>query len=153
MTGLFGAKLGELEAFLPPELEVSAANRLGSLTGEDRWIVNNYKAALEKAKAENNRVFIDFTGYTCTNCRWMEANIFPKQAVSTEMNKFVLARLYTDGEGEIYEGQQRMEEERFGTVALPFYAIVDADGRTVSTFPGLTRSEAEFIDFLKNGQK
>jgi thiol:disulfide interchange protein DsbD len=83
----------------------------------------------------------------------MEANIFPKQAVSTEMNKFVLARLYTDGEGEIYEGQQRMEEERFGTVALPFYAIVDADGRTVSTFPGLTRSEAEFIEFLKNGQK
>ena len=83
----------------------------------------------------------------------MEANIFPKQAVTAEMNKFVLARLYTDGEGDIYERQQRMEEERFGTVALPFYAIVDANGRTVSTYPGLTRSEVEFIDFLKSGQK
>lgn len=153
LTGLFGAKLGELEAFLPPELEVSAANRLGSQAGEDRWIINNYEAALEKAKAENKRVFVDFTGYTCTNCRWMEANIFPKSAVGAEMNKFVLARLYTDGEGEIYEKQQRMEEERFGTVALPFYAIVDANGQTVATFPGLTRSETEFIDFLKSGQK
>ena len=153
LTGLFGAKLGELEAFLPPELEVSAADRIGSAAAEDRWIVNNYEAALEKARAENKRVFIDFTGYTCTNCRWMEANIFPKQAVTAEMNKFVLARLYTDGEGDIYERQQRMEEERFGTVALPFYAIVDANGRTVSTYPGLTRSEVEFIDFLKSGQK
>lgn len=153
LTGLFGAKLGELEAFLPPDLEVSAANRFGSKAGEDRWVMNNYEAALDKAKAENKNVLIDFTGYTCTNCRWMEANIFPRPAVTAEMNKFVLARLYTDGEGEIYERQQRMEEERFGTVALPFYAVLDADGKTLATFSGLTRSETEFIDFLKSGQK
>jgi thiol:disulfide interchange protein DsbD len=153
LTGLFGAKLGELEAFLPPDLEVSAANRFGSQAGEDRWVMNNYEGALEKAKAENKNLLIDFTGYTCTNCRWMEANIFPRPTVTAEMNKFVLARLYTDGDGEIYERQQRMEEERFGTVALPFYAIVDANGKTLATFPGLTRSEAEFIDFLKSGQK
>ena len=153
LTGLFGARLGELEAFLPPDLDASAANRIGSQVGEDRWILNNYEAALEKARSENKKVFVDFTGYTCTNCRWMEANIFPRSAVAAAMNKFVLARLYTDGEGDIYEKQQRMEEERFGTVALPFYAIVDANGKTVATFPGLTRSEAEFIDFLNSGQE
>ena len=54
----------------------------------------------------------------------------------------------TDGEGEVYERQQLMEQESFGTVALPFYAIMNKDGKPIGTFPGLTRSSAEFIDFL-----
>lgn len=154
VTGLFGAKLGELEAFLPPETEISAASRIGGSGGERlRWIKNDYEAALAKAKAENKRVFIDFTGYTCTNCRWMEANIFVLPQVEAELKNFVLASLYTDGDGEIYERQQRMEQEMFGTVALPFYAVVDANGKTIATFPGLTRNSQEFIDFLKKGQQ
>ena len=60
-----------------------------------------------QAKAEGKLVFVNFTGYTCTNCRWMEANVFIKPEVETELGKFVLAKLFTDGEGEIYERQQR----------------------------------------------
>jgi thiol:disulfide interchange protein len=154
VTGLFGAKLGELEAFLPPETEVSAASRFGGTGGERlQWIKNDYEGALAKAKAENKRVFLDFTGYTCTNCRWMEANIFVLPEVETEMKKFVLSTLYTDGEGEVYERQQQLELEKFGTVALPYYAVVDPNGTTVATFPGLTRSKQEFVDFLKKAQE
>ncbi len=83
----------------------------------------------------------------------MEANVFPKREVETEMSKFVLARLYTDGEGEIYEKQQQLQEKTFQTVALPFYAIVDADGKTIATFPGLTRNVPEFVDFLRKAEK
>ena len=72
--------------------------------------------------------------------------------VETEMKKFVLASLYTDGEGEIYEKQQAMEQEMFGTVALPFYAVVDGDGKVIGTFAGLTRDAQEFADFLKKAQ-
>ena len=93
-------------------------------------------------------MLIDFTGYTCTNCRWMEAKMFSRPDVSTALENFVLSRLYTDGEGEIYEKQQAFQERQFGTVALPLYAIVDAEGRTVRTFAGLTRSPAEFLAFL-----
>lgn len=150
ITGLFGAKLGELEAFLPPELDASAANRFGGASNEPAWIVNDYPAALAKAKTESKRVFVDFTGYTCTNCRWMEANVFPKTEVAAQLNKFVLVRLYTDGEGEIYEKQQQMEQDMFGTVALPFYAVVDGDGKIVSTFPGLTRDVDDFAKFLRD---
>lgn len=153
ITGLFGAKLGELEAFLPPDLDGTSSFRvIGAGQDELKWIKNDYPAALAQAKAENKRVFLDFTGYTCTNCRWMEANIFPKPEVEAGLKKFVLSSLYTDGEGEIYEKQQAMEQEMFGTVALPFYAIVDADGKTIATFPGLTRNSAEFVEFLKKGQ-
>ncbi len=153
ITGLFGAKLGELEAFLPPDLSNNSSRMFGSGEEKLQWIKNDYESAVEKAKAENKRVFIDFTGYTCTNCRWMEANVFVKPEVEAELKKFVLSSLYTDGEGEIYEKQQQMEQDRFGTVALPFYAVVDADGKTVATFPGLTRNVAEFVDFLKKAQE
>ena len=79
--------------------------------------------------------------------------MFPVPEVKAEMEKLVLVSLYTDGEGEIYERQQEMEQRMFGTVALPFYAIVDGDGKIISTFPGLTRNTAEFIDFLQKAHK
>ncbi len=153
LTGLFGAKLGELESFLPPDLENSSSRIFGRGSEEPAWITNDYEGALAKAKAENKAVFVDFTGYTCTNCRWMEANVFTKKEVESELEKFVLVRLYTDGEGEIYEKQQQMEQDMFGTVALPFYAVINGDGKTISTFPGLTRNVPEFVDFLKKSQK
>lgn len=152
LTGLFGAKLGELEAFLPPDLNRTSARMLDS--GEKlTWIKNDLPAALEKAKAENKRVFVDFTGYTCTNCRWMEANVFPKPEVEAEFAKYVLVSLYTDGEGEIYERQQQLQEQTFGTVALPLYAVLDANGKALTAFPGMTRNVQEFVDFLKKGQQ
>ncbi len=156
LTGLFGARLGEIESFLPPATESSfVAMRQGNASenggGELNWMKNDYTGALERAKQENKAVFIDFTGYTCTNCRWMEANMFPKPAVRRELEKYVRVQLYTDGEGEPYEGFQLMQQEKFNTVALPLYAIVSAEGNILATFPGLTRSEPEFVSFLQSG--
>ncbi len=152
-TGILGRKLGELESFLPPKNAHSVFNVLGNQEEELTWITNDFEAALKQAKAENKQVFVDFTGYTCTNCRWMEANMFPVPAVKNEMEKFVLVSLYTDGDGEIYERQQQFQEQTFQTVALPFYAIFDADGKPLAVFPGLTRNSQEFIDFLQGAQK
>ncbi len=153
LPGLFGAKLGELESFLPPETETSHFNKSNEEKLNWREFENNYEGALAKAKAENKKVFVDFTGYTCTNCRWMEANVFPKKEVEAELNKFVLARLYTDDGSENNTKQQAFEQNTFGTVALPFYAIMDGDGKTVATFAGLTRNTQEFVDFLQKADK
>jgi len=152
-TGILGRKLGELESFLPPKNAHSRFNVLGDKNAELQWITNDLDAALLRAKVENKPVLIDFTGYTCTNCRWMEANMFVLPEVRAEMDNFVLASLYTDGEGEVYERQQQYEQDTFGTVALPFYAVVNADGKPVAAFPGLTRSRDEFIDFLRKAQE
>ncbi|HQZ83862.1 MAG TPA: cytochrome c biogenesis protein CcdA [Pyrinomonadaceae bacterium] len=153
LTGLFGAKLGEIESFLPPAKAGEAQFFAPAGENEPKWIENDLETALAKAKSEGKPVFLDFTGYTCTNCRWMEANMFPREDVKRELSRFVLAKLYTDGSGEIFERHQRFEEEKFGTVAMPFYAIIDADGMTRATFPGLTRNHAEFIDFLRESNK
>ena len=154
LTGLFGAKLGELESFLPPDLENNSARIFGGKAADElKWIDNDLEKALAQAKTENKRIFIDFTGYTCTNCRWMEANIFPKKEVEAEMSKFILARLYTDDGSENNAQQQEYQEKNFQTVALPFYAIIESGGEIISTFPGLTRNTPEFVEFLEKGQK
>jgi thiol:disulfide interchange protein DsbD len=150
LTGLFGASLGEIESFLPPAKPVpTVAGARTTTSNELAWITNDINAAVAQSQAENTNMFVDFTGYTCTNCRWMEANMFTKPAVKAELAKFVRSRLYTDGEGEPYEGYQKMQEQRFGTVALPLYAIITPTGRIIATFEGLTRSEQEFIAFLQ----
>jgi thiol:disulfide interchange protein len=153
ITGLFGARLGELESFLPPDLEGNTSRVLGKSKDELAWIKNDYEKALATARAENKRVFVDFTGYTCTNCRWMEANVFVKREVESELSKFVLTKLFTDGHGEIYERQQQFQEQTFKTVALPFYAVIEPNGQVISTFPGLTRNVPEFVDFLRKAQE
>jgi thiol:disulfide interchange protein DsbD len=145
-SGLTGRPLREIEAFLPPSAPVAAlASGGGTLP---TWLLNDYDGALKTARTSGKLVFVDFTGYTCTNCRWMEANIFNRPDVGAELGQFVLARLYTDGEGEIYERQQAFQEQTFGTVALPLYAVIDADGKVRETFMGLTRNPTEFIAFL-----
>lgn len=114
-SGLTGRRLGELEAFLPPaDLTELAPN------GELPWIVNDYDAGAREARERNQRILIDFTGYTCTNCRWMEANLFPRPDVATELARYVRVRLYTDRRGQPYEGFQDLEQSLFGTVALPY---------------------------------
>ena len=119
---------------------------------ELHWRLNDLPAALAMARQQHRNVLIDFTGYTCTNCRWMEANMFTRPEIKVAMNQFVLARLYTDGDGEMYERQQMFQQRQFGTIALPLYAIVDADGNTVRTFAGLTRSPNAFLAFLASGR-
>jgi thiol:disulfide interchange protein DsbD len=150
-TGLTGKRLGEIEAFLPPapEAVLEAASQSG---GELPWIVNDFEQALARAKQEGKRVFVDFTGYTCTNCRWMEANMFTRPEVQRELRHYVLVRLYTDGDGEVYRRQQQLQQSMYRTVALPFYALVDENGRPVANFPGLTRDPAQFAEFLKQGR-
>ena len=151
LTGLFGTRLGELESFLPPMTENALANRSVKASNEIEWIKNDYEKALALARESNKKIFINFTGYTCTNCRWMEANMFTRADVHEELNKMICVELFTDGEGEIYQRQQQFQEQTFQTVALPFYVVADPQGQPITTFPGLTREPAEFTSFLQKG--
>jgi len=96
-------------------------------------------------------VLVDFTGYTGTNCRWMEANMFTKPEVSREMARYIRVRLYTDGRGEEYLRYQELQRDTFGTVALPYYAVIAPGGVPVVAFGGLTRDTSLFVSFLQRG--
>jgi thiol:disulfide interchange protein DsbD len=156
-TGLLGYSLGELEAFLPPISSASASGAVarggGTGGGELTW-ATSYDDALEQARASGKPLFIDFTGYACTNCRWMEKNIFPQSAVRDELDRFERVQLYTDGQGPEYDRNREMLEERFKTVALPLYVVIDPrTERELARIEGLTRDPAEFARFLREGRE
>lgn len=150
LTGLFGGNLGGFEGMLP-----AAQNNTVSLSGsvqasDHKWIMS-YDQALAQAKATNKPVFLNFTGVTCTNCRWMESNMLTEPDVKKVLNNFVLAELYTDRQTPEDEKHGQIQEKNFGTVALPLYVVVTPDGKELSKFPGLTRDKNEFIRFLQSG--
>ncbi len=155
-TGLLGRNLGEVDAFLPPsvypgtETASIVTTDPTSSDAESEWILNDYPRALTVAQKSGKPIFIDFTGYTCTNCRWMEKNMFPRRDVQELMGKYVLARLYTDRRDSIDRAQQRMLVEDYKTTALPYYVILSSDG-TVIDRRAFTRDAEEFTSFLRGG--
>jgi len=153
IPGLFGVSLGDIDALIPVQAKPVAFAGGGSSSTEasSMWMKDQYKEALAKARSENKLVLINFTGHACTNCHWMKQNMFPRPEVAALLKDFVLLDLFTDGTDQVSEDNQQMEEKRFGTVALPYYAIVDPDEKTIATFPGLTKSTEEFVNFLKSG--
>jgi thiol:disulfide interchange protein DsbD len=148
IPGMFGAKLGELDAYAPLP---SGSSGFGGIGGGEpllAWAKNDFPQALERARREGKLVFVNFTGYACTNCHWMKANMFTRSEIRSAMQGFVLVELYTDGTDERSRLNQEFEEKTFGTVAIPYYAIFNPDGKVVASFPGLTRNPQEFLAFL-----
>jgi thiol-disulfide isomerase/thioredoxin len=137
VPGMFGGKLGELDGYVPVSAETELA-----------WMKNDLPGALAKAKAEGKKVLVNFTGYACTNCHWMKANMFTRPEIAGLLKNFVLVDLYTDGTDEASQTNQKLEESKFGTIAIPFYVIYDADQNVVATFPALTRNPNEYAAFL-----
>jgi thiol:disulfide interchange protein len=140
IPGMFGSRLGDLEAYIPPPAG----------GGDLNWIENDLNTAFAKAKAEGKVVLVNFTGYACTNCHWMKANMFTRAEIAPVMKNMVLVDLYTDGTDAASEANQKLEEDKFQTVAIPFYVLYDADRNVLATFPGLTHSAQEYLAFLNS---
>jgi thiol:disulfide interchange protein len=148
LPGMFGGKLGELDAYVPPpagETAIGGAASPSALV----WMKDDYRGALDRARREGKLVFVNFTGYACANCHWMKANMFTRPEIAAALQGFVLVELYTDGTDAASESNQKLQLGKFATVAIPYYAIVDPDEKVVATFPGLTKDPAEYLAFLK----
>lgn len=163
MSGLFGKKLGELDAFLPPpdyEQIISSNASIGTANAEsstkfntnepNEWL-EDYNTALTLSKQLGKNIFIDFSGFTCTNCRWMEINMFSKPEVKKLLDGMVKVRLFTDRKQEPYISNKEMQMRRFNSIELPLYVIQTPDEKVIATST-FTRDINEFINFLKKGQ-
>ena len=140
LSGNFGYNInGTIESYLPPKKVKSNLNWIHSL--DNAFIIAN---------EENKKIFIDFTGVTCTNCRWMETNVFAEQSVEDIMSQFILVSLYTDA-GDNYLEKRDYQISRFKTAALPYYVILDKNDLVIDEFPGMTRDIEQFKAFLENG--
>jgi thiol:disulfide interchange protein DsbD len=118
-----GAVYAWVEAFLLPEPEA--------------W-GTDLKDALEKGRQANKPVFVDFTGVTCTNCKYNEQSIFPQAAIREQLAKFERVQLYTDevpaaayvadpgvaARKEEAAANAQFQVDVFKDGALPLYAVL-----------------------------
>ena len=148
--GLFGQPIhGLIESYLPPSKEKIASTDNIYNENNINWIYD-FDEAIAVSEMTGKSMFVNFTGYTCTNCRWMETNILILPEIEVLLKEYVTVELYTDG-GPNHKEYQKMEIERFGTAALPFYVIIDSNSNEIARFPGLTRDPLKFIEFLQKG--
>ena len=140
---------GTVDSLLPPATngylkhkDFVSREELESL----QWLTS-IAQALSIAQTEDKNIFVDFSGKSCTNCRWMEQNIFPRKEVFTKLkNNFILVRLYTDT-GENISKNLDLQQSRFGNVALPLYVLLSKDNLLLRQKAGVLKKE-KFITFL-----
>ncbi|MFN3306599.1 MAG: thioredoxin family protein, partial [Candidatus Kapaibacteriota bacterium] len=158
----FGRKLGELDAFLPPpdyEQIISSNSAIGTnnfaLNSKNTSVelsgwLEDYNEALDLARQSGKPIFIDFSGFTCTNCRWMEINMFSKPEVKKLLDEMIKVRLFTDRKEEPYISNKEMQMRRFNSIELPLYVIQTPLEKVLATNT-FTRDVNEFVNFLKKG--
>jgi thiol:disulfide interchange protein DsbD len=158
IPGLMGASLGIWDAWLPPKMQtdVSVVGTIAAMGGtgssgiiDEGWS-EDYDESLDEAIDEGIPVFIDFTGYTCTNCRAMESNVFPLAEVRERFDEMKLVKLYTDGGADAQDNQQ-LQFSLIGNVALPTYVILNpATEQVLAMELGYIDAE-KFVSFLDEG--
>ncbi len=147
--GLAGGRLPKfVEAYLPPDLD-HGTSVVASGAGRELAFLPEFDLGVAEAKRSGKPLFVDFTGYTCTNCRYMEKNVFTDPVVHELLSeRFVLVQLWTD-DAKVGERHQELQAERFGTIALPTYVLLSPDGtRTIGTI-GYTPDPRQFEAFLR----
>jgi thiol:disulfide interchange protein len=113
--------------------------------------LTDYQTALAEAKATHKPLFIDFTGYTCTNCRLNEKNVFPRPEIQKQFADFVRVQLYTDG-GADGAKNEKLQQSKFDDVALPLYGVIDPSTEAVVDKTAGVIAPADFERFLENAK-
>ena len=171
-AGLVGVQLPSdpvwnlVAAFSPPnvkETPIRQTNELGYVIAHhDLDFLLEFDRAVKVASKDQQPLFVDFTGVNCVNCRQMERTVMTQENVIAAMRKMVRAQLYTDEIPGITDAEfrdrllqmnQELQSELTGDVALPSYAVVSADGKTVlAYFSGLDSTGGkDFLKFLNAG--
>ncbi len=105
------SNLGFLSAFAPPsyynlQFEEDAGCPLGLNCFHD------LESGIEEAKAKEKPILLDFTGYSCVNCRKMESEVWSDPEIYELLaKKFVIISLYVDD-------REKLNDNRAGTYLL-----------------------------------
>jgi thiol:disulfide interchange protein DsbD len=153
-------------AFSPPNIKetpIRQTDELGYVIAHhDLDFLLEFERAVKVASKDQQPLFVDFTGVNCVNCRQMERTVMTQHSVIAALKNMVRAQLYTDEVPGITDAEfrdkllllnQELQSELTGDVALPSYAVVSADGRTVlAYFSGLDSTGGkDFVEFLNAG--
>ncbi len=184
---IFKGNLDNLASFIPPRSEISN-NVAGVNSNNSNNLCNtpkysdflqlpynlqgyfDYKEGLACAKKQDKPLLIDFKGYSCANCKVMEAKVWSNPEVQKLLNdNFFIIALYADERTKLPENEwvkskidgklkktlgqlnQDIEIEMFQTNALPLYAIVNSNGQPLVKPIGTELNIQKYLAFLKEG--
>ncbi len=140
-------KGGVINTFAPPLYYTLNAEETPCPLGLECSL--NFEEGLQRAQAENKPIFIDFTGYSCVNCRRMEAEVWSDPRIYSYLKEdVILVSLYVDDRTELassLRGKYQLPDGRiksirtigqywslfqavnFKSISQPFYVLLNHD--------------------------
>ena len=124
------------------------------------------------AKKENKPLFVDFTGWTCVNCRKMEETVWVDDEIKQILkDKYIMVSLYVDEKIELPKDQQfvyksgnlvreiktvgnkwaTLQAETFNNQAQPFYVVLSPDSTLLIPSEDYNPSAKEYAKWLNCG--
>jgi thiol:disulfide interchange protein DsbD len=194
LPGMWGAPLKALSGWIPPEYtqDFNLYNaQTQNIATNDSTTAQPPKKFADKisapyglrayfdldegiaaAKILHKPIMLDFTGYSCSNCRNMEAHVWADPGVLKRINdNFVLVSLYVDEPSRLPAHEQYRNEKnenittvgeknldyeisKFGFNAQPLYMFIDADQNPLSNIKyGYDSDVDKFIRHLDEVKK
>jgi thiol:disulfide interchange protein DsbD len=193
IPGLWGAPLKLISGFPPPLNYSESPHGVGytkSVGGggsdvahgglpehahygvHDIVMFHDYAKGLAYAKEVGKPIMIDFTGWSCVNCRKMEEYVWSEPPVLEMIkNEFVMISLYVDEKRAPIEEEQGISEYlypgkpfkkigdkwaelqimRYNANAQPLYVLIDHEEKNLNDPVAYTPDADEYLDWLRDG--
>jgi thiol:disulfide interchange protein len=168
VPGLKGANLKLLSGFPPPMFYSVFETK--SKCPHDINCFKNLDEGLAYARIVNKPVMVDFTGWSCVNCRKMEENVWVEPEILKLISKdYVLVSLYVDDKTLLPEAEQKTSEctgRKIRTVGnkwseyqtcvfkaniQPYYVLMNHKGEILNTPVSYTPDADKYRMFLEEG--
>jgi thiol:disulfide interchange protein len=168
--GIWGAPLKLISGFPPPEFYKEWKTTDQGECPHDLTCFHDYEEGMRYARAQNKPVMIDFTGWSCVNCRKMEDNVWSDSKVLSLLSRdYVLISLYVDDKTDLPEHEQGVSEltgkkikttgnkwsdlqaRVYGTNSQPYYVLLDNKGKILAEPVGYTPDVKDYVAFLDEG--
>ena len=180
IPGLWGAPLRAISGFPPPDFykewtnTSSGASAGGSHSETCPHNLNcfhDYEEGMAYAQQVGKPVMIDFTGWSCVNCRKMEDNVWSQTAVLKIISEdYVLISLYVDDKTPLPDSKQfvststgkkvkstgnkwsEMQSRIYQTNSQPYYVLLDHQGKLLAKPVGYTPDADIYKKYLEEGK-
>jgi len=167
--GIWGAPLKLISGFPPPEF-YKEWKTTDTECPHDLTCFHDYEEGMQYARAQGKPVLIDFTGWSCVNCRKMEDNVWSDPKVLKRLaNDYILISLYVDDKENLPSDKQYVSETTgkkirttgnkwsdmqasvYQTNSQPYYVLIDNRGKLLAEPRGYTPEVKEYLSFLEEG--
>jgi len=170
IPGIWGAPLKLISGFPPPEFYKEWTTGKAHDCPHDLNCFHDYDEGMAYAKQQGKPVMIDFTGWSCVNCRKMEDKVWSDPKVLKRLSEdYVLISLYVDDKTPLPEEQHHVSEYTgkkikflgnkwsdmqagfFGTNSQPYYVLLDTKANILAEPRGYTPDIPTYTRFLDEG--